>query len=70
MDTFVPAADSVTSPRRGEVDARSAPGEGGGYTEGPEPPHPTPLPCGERELAVLVALPSYTTKYPSRIAST
>jgi lytic murein transglycosylase len=41
-----------TSPRRGEVAARSAAGEGVTIANIEQrlcPPHPTPLPCGERE---------------------
>ncbi len=38
-----------TSPRRGEVGARSAPGEGGRVSREIVPPHPNPLPSGERE---------------------
>src|SRR5262249_31156033 len=37
------------SPRWGEVGARSAPGEGSMTSESPSPPHPNPLPSGERE---------------------
>src|SRR5262245_12845887 len=71
------AAVSVASLRREEVDARSASGEGIGYIDRREPPHPTPLPCGEREQAEFVATlrpittaVAHTTKYPSWIART
>lgn len=42
---------SSTSPRGGEVGWRSHPGEGGGrfVLIRVLPPHPTPLPLGERE---------------------
>jgi len=40
----------LTSPRRGEVGASSAPGEGDQAFPSPsDPPHPGPLPIGERE---------------------
>jgi hypothetical protein len=38
-----------TSPQRGEVGARSAPGEGDYEFVSFVPPHPSPLPKGERE---------------------
>src|SRR5215212_2445015 len=60
-DLFVPIA-LFTSPRlRGEVDARSASGEGDSrWSEVFEnPPHPDPLPAsGERELSAVVATAS------------
>src|SRR6185436_3222440 len=61
-----PAASSVTSPRlRGEVDARSASGEGVQAIESPVPPHPDPLPAsGERERE---APPSATLAPPKNI---
>src|SRR5262249_20052354 len=43
-----------TSPRRGEVGSQSDPGEGGPI-EGHLPPHPIPLPAGEREQAEYAA---------------
>ena len=48
------AARVLTSPRRGEVDLRRRRGSGEGVTiynvkRMPIPPHPIPLPCGERE---------------------
>src|SRR5262249_56659970 len=48
---------TVTSPLWGEVAARSAAGEGPMTIENPRPPHPTPLPNGEREPAARVASP-------------
>src|SRR5437764_176745 len=42
----------ITSPRRGEVGSRRLPGEGvTTFAEASFPPHPIPLPCGERESA-------------------
>ncbi|WBU28680.1 UvrD-helicase domain-containing protein [Rhodopseudomonas palustris] len=46
----------LTSPHRGEVGERSSPGEGGRPSESAVPPHPTPLPGGEREQAAVVAM--------------
>src|SRR5262245_35033818 len=46
------ARRGFTSPRRGEVDFRAKLGSrvrGFRSIERPEPPHPTPLPSGERE---------------------
>jgi penicillin-binding protein 1C len=40
-----------TSPRRGEVGAHGAPGEGGLPSPRLTPPHPDPLPTGERETS-------------------
>lgn len=45
----------LTSPPRGEVGERSSPGEGQRSSESAVPPHPTPLPGGEREQAAVVA---------------
>ncbi len=56
------AASSLTSPRlRGEVDARSASGEGDSPSvqTAERPPHPSPLPAsGERERAESAAAPA------------
>jgi DNA helicase-2/ATP-dependent DNA helicase PcrA len=46
---------AVTSPRRGEVDMRSMSGEGEQADGRSVPPHPTPLPDGEREQVSSVA---------------
>ena len=45
----------LTSPPRGEVGERSSPGEGERTLASAVPPHPTPLPGGEREQAAVVA---------------
>jgi HemY protein len=66
------AAPGVTSPRlRGEVDARSAAGEGGApQTEASQPaPHPHPLPAsGERERAQQADKPASEDKEKQRAA--
>jgi DNA helicase-2/ATP-dependent DNA helicase PcrA len=54
--TSTRASDATaTSPHRGEVDMRSMSGEGEWVDESSAPPHPTPLPGGEREQAASVA---------------
>ena len=47
----VPSILFFTSPLEGEVGARSAPGEGAvHWHQCSFPPHPNPLPNGEREM--------------------
>jgi peptide/nickel transport system ATP-binding protein len=67
------AALSSTSPRlRGEVDARSASGEGGSPRAvlGESPPHPDPIPAsGERERTPLLAVEKLVKEYPRQGAT-
>jgi peptide/nickel transport system ATP-binding protein len=67
------AAPAVTSPRlRGEVDARSASGEGDSprVALGEAPPHSDPLPAsGEREKAPLLVIEKLVKEYPRQGAS-
>jgi hypothetical protein len=48
---MAPTLAFFTSPLGGEVGSRSDPGEGARDSRRPEPPHPNPLPPGERERA-------------------
>src|SRR5215203_6930780 len=58
LDSAVPEnfSRALSSPLpQGEVGVRSTPGEGFRPIESPRPPHPSPLPVGEREFAADVA---------------
>src|SRR6185437_10334641 len=52
----------------GEVGSRSDPGEGLWPIEGPKPPHPNPLPNGEREHSAIATAAS-TIKIQNGISS-
>jgi hypothetical protein len=55
IETEAEALARFTTPRWGEVGSQRDPGEGVPAIETPEPPHPNPLPKGEREQTVHVA---------------